>query len=116
MSSSTTSAIRRLRKDLDALLTAAAAACSHDSVLVPTSSTIVYTLSAIGGPPYWRRPIAHFISDATLPSPCSKRRRASFPERSSILCGVGNDVLDAAERVPQSAHVVLDRIGGVRER
>src|SRR5689334_9912878 len=47
MSSSTTSAIRRSRNDFDACDTAAEAAASHDSLLVPMSSTTVYTLSAM---------------------------------------------------------------------
>src|SRR5215211_8483084 len=47
MSSCSTSAMRRSRSVCDARLTAAAAAFSHDSVLVPTRSTILYTLSAI---------------------------------------------------------------------
>src|SRR5437764_12945760 len=47
MSSSTTSATRKSRSDCDAVLTAAAAAFSHDWVLVPISSTTVYTLSAM---------------------------------------------------------------------
>src|SRR2546429_5914634 len=47
MSSSTTSATRRSRSDFDAWDTAAAAAFSHDWVLVPMSSTTVYTLSAM---------------------------------------------------------------------
>ena len=48
MSSSATSAIRRSRNDFDAFVTAALAAFSQDSVLVPTSSITLYTLSAIG--------------------------------------------------------------------
>src|SRR5438270_1385550 len=47
MSSSTTSATRRSRSDCDACFTAAAAAFSQDVVLVPMSSTTVYTLSAM---------------------------------------------------------------------
>src|SRR3990170_7707199 len=47
MSSSTTSAMRRSRSVLDARSTAAAAAFSQESVLVPTSSITLYTLSAM---------------------------------------------------------------------
>src|SRR5512139_3150260 len=47
MSSWTTSAMRRSRKDLAAVSTASAAAFSHDSLLVPTSSITLYTLSAM---------------------------------------------------------------------
>src|SRR3990172_8459252 len=50
MSSSATSAMRRSRSVRAARSTAAAAAFSHDSVLVPTSSTILYTLSAMFSP------------------------------------------------------------------
>src|SRR5258708_7259070 len=39
--------MRRSRSVLDALSTAAVAAFSHDSVLVPTSSITLYTLSGI---------------------------------------------------------------------
>src|SRR5580704_13437601 len=46
-SSSATSAIRRSRNDALALATAALAAFSHDSPLVPTSSMTLYTLSAM---------------------------------------------------------------------
>src|SRR6185503_19806669 len=50
MSSSLTSAMRKSRSDFEARLTAAAAAFSHDSVLVPTSSITLYTLSAMDPP------------------------------------------------------------------
>src|SRR5438309_4106325 len=49
MSSWTTSAMRRSRSVLAARSTAALAAFSHESVLVPTSSITLYTLSAIAG-------------------------------------------------------------------
>src|SRR5512139_2805035 len=39
--------MRRSRSVLDAVLTAAAAAFSHDSVLVPTNSITLYTLSGM---------------------------------------------------------------------
>src|SRR5438477_10498912 len=51
MSSSATCAIRRSRKLPAAFSTAAAAAFSQDSVLVPTNSMTLYTLSATTGPP-----------------------------------------------------------------
>src|SRR5262249_23344635 len=51
MSSCDTSATRRSRSVFDAFSTAAFAAFSQESVLVPTSSMILYTLSAIGRPP-----------------------------------------------------------------
>src|SRR5262245_43008039 len=47
MSSSTTSAIRRSRKLCEARSTAARAASSQESVLVPTNSMTLYTLLAI---------------------------------------------------------------------
>src|SRR5581483_5115110 len=47
MSSCDTSATRRSRSVFDALATAAAAAFSHESVLVPTSSITLYTLSGM---------------------------------------------------------------------
>src|SRR4051812_31082283 len=46
-SSSATSATRRSRRLADALETAAAAACSQLSLLVPTSWMILYTFSAM---------------------------------------------------------------------
>src|SRR2546427_696663 len=49
MSSWTTSAMRRSRRVFAARSTAALAAFSHESVLVPTSSITLYTLSAIAG-------------------------------------------------------------------
>src|SRR6266700_5179413 len=49
MSRLTTSATLRSRNDFEARVTAAAAAFSHDSVLVPTSSITLYTLSAMVG-------------------------------------------------------------------
>src|SRR4029078_11978490 len=49
-SSSETSAMRRSRSDCDASATAAATACSHPSVLVPTSSMTLYALSAMSPP------------------------------------------------------------------
>src|SRR5216684_3491010 len=49
MSSWTTSAMRRSRSVFAARSTAALAAFSHESVLVPTSSITLYTLSAIAG-------------------------------------------------------------------
>src|SRR5262249_3494336 len=45
---SETSATRKSRSDLEAWFTAAAAAFSHESELVPTSSITLYTLSAMG--------------------------------------------------------------------
>src|SRR5262245_37053910 len=51
MSSVPTSATRRSRSDFDASAMADAAAFSQDSLLVPTSSITLYTLSAIAGPP-----------------------------------------------------------------
>src|SRR5215470_8737218 len=48
MSSSTTSATRRSRSDFAAVSTAFRAASSQDLLLVPTSSTTLYTLSVIG--------------------------------------------------------------------
>src|SRR6058998_739462 len=49
MSSWATSAMRRSRSVFEARSTAALAAFSQESVLVPTSSMILYTLSAIAG-------------------------------------------------------------------
>src|SRR2546425_1936302 len=49
MSSWATSAMRRSRSVFEARSTAALAAFSHESVLVPTSSMILYTLSAMAG-------------------------------------------------------------------
>src|ERR671914_394195 len=49
-SSFSTSPTRRSRRDLAAVSTAAVAARSHDSVLVPTTSVKRYTLSGIGHP------------------------------------------------------------------
>src|SRR6266446_4088911 len=49
MSSWATSAMRRSRSVFEARSTAALAAFSQESVLVPTSSMILYTLSAMAG-------------------------------------------------------------------
>src|SRR5215831_16886107 len=54
MSCSTTSAMRRSLKDFAALSTAAFAAFSHDSVLVPTNSMTLYTDSGMASSSYLR--------------------------------------------------------------
>src|SRR6266704_61035 len=71
MSRLTTSATLRSRNDFEARATAAAAAFSHDSVLVPTSSITLYTLSAMVG--YLR--LTPYSNPGQLPLESKRRRK-----------------------------------------
>src|SRR6185503_2999703 len=102
MSSSATSAIRRSRKDCEARSTATAAARSHDSLLVPTSSITLYTLSAMA-PSSANR---HRRSSGRLAQPC-QRAGDRLAHDGRRVGGVRGDLVEQPDDL-----VLLDIIDG----
>src|SRR5439155_1488319 len=85
MSSWTTSAIRRSRRCCPARSTAAAAAFSHDTVLDPTNSMILYTLSGItASSPFTKQSSLSPVLFSAVASSCSSGEARHGGERSSV--------------------------------
>src|ERR1051326_495206 len=108
MASVDTSAMRRSRSVFDARSTAALAAFSHDSELVPTSSITLYTLSAI--------PLA--LLEVVL---IALVRRLEQPRRAHPAADAHGDdppsLLSPPELVEQrSDHSAAGHAGGVADR
>src|SRR4051794_13194598 len=103
MSSSTISATRRSRNDFDACETAAEAAASHDSVLVPMSSTTVYTLSAMTAS------LVRLVLAHATQLPGSDLRRLDIAERPNASGEIGTFRIPDAGVLSYSAFLLAAR-------